>query len=60
MKIIKIAETYSIEIISKLRSIFDETIDIHSLANGTRGVFRYQDGRTYKVIVRPIEIKKAE
>ena len=47
--------TYTLEIISKIKPIFAELLDVHGLSNGTRAVFKYEDGKTYEVIVRPIE-----
>ena len=57
MKIKKISgiETHALQIIKEIRSLFAETIDIQSLANGMVGTFRHEDGNTYEVTVKTVE-----
>ena len=61
MKITKVAgehTTYALQIISDIQPLFVETISIDSMADGMNGVFRYKDGKLYRVTVKPVDARE--
>lgn len=63
MKITRIAgdlTTYALQIISDMRPLFVETLDISSMADGMKGEFLYKDGQRYEVTVKPVVERKKE